>query len=446
MPKGYQEYGEEYALRHADDIVRDFRTLSGRALAVKWFGGKEHVKDRIIACLRAKGYDLPLKRGHHESKAGEQPSWAKGASESNPGAIQGPSGGRAEAEGAAVPEWAREGIEFQVTEEPSTPQKGRLAQVAVAGSVAASQERREASEPTVEIVSAPVLPSIAELGKQEYERLKALSRNYLEKRRDNPPDLVVYRIKSETPILICSLADLHLGGEGTDHDKAEEDALLLTRTPGAFAFFGGDGIDNFIKHQAAMLKATSNPSQQYAALGYWLSLFDASPRSRLLGGVAGNHSQWTGDIAGIDFLKQLFREREIVYHPARLRVRLEVNDIPYRIELRHSYRFRSSINLSNQFLRCWELSDWEWDIACHGHSHAGPFIVPFDRHGIRRWGCLSGAYKVIDSYAQQWGFNNAIPTSPAFVLDHQQRRITGFDDLRTGLEVLKALRTTGGTV
>jgi predicted MPP superfamily phosphohydrolase len=291
--------------------------------------------------------------------------------------------------------------------------------------------------PTIELVNAPEQQDIAELGRTEYDRLKGVSNDYLQRKRDNPGDLVEYRIKTDVPILITHFSDLHLGAEGTDHDRAEADARLIAATPGAFALFGGDGIDNFIKHQSAIIEATSNPAQQYAALGYWLSLCP------ILGGVSGNHDLWTKQFAGVDFLRQLFRERNIPYTPNRLRVVLHVNEIEYRIELRHTYRFKSSLNLSNQLQRMYDFTDWQWDIGMVGHTHDGPFVFPFDKHGGRRWGGLAGCYKVYDSHAGFWGFNAATPSSPSFLLHHKRKQISGVDDLRTGIHILNGLRTEG---
>ncbi len=318
-------------------------------------------------------------------------------------------------------------IEIQSGDPPR--QTGRLAHLSQA-----------ARDPVVEVLSAPEVPDLSEMGRREYERMKQASQEYLQRHRGQQHDSVTYRIQTDTPILLVHLADLHLGAEGTDHDQAERDALAVRETPGVFATFGGDGIDNFIKHQVAMMKATTNPAQQYAALGYWLSLFDDTPRSRLLGGVGGNHCHWTQQMAGLDFLRQLFRERSLVYAPFRLKIRLLVNELEYRVEMRHTFRFKSSINLGNQLQRMWEFSDWNWDLGLLGHYHDGPYVQPFERHGRVRWGGLAGAYKIHDAYAEQWGYRDARAVSPCFLLRHDRYDISGFKDLHEGIEVLKALR------
>jgi hypothetical protein len=275
-----------------------------------------------------------------------------------------------------------------------------------------------------------------EAGRRAFAAMEEESAAYLREKEEHPSDLVVIEIETPAPVLIASLGDIHMGHKGTDHRRARQDAELIARTPGAFALFGGDGLDNFIKHQSALVNKGSEPESEYAAFEYWLSLFG----EKMLAGVTGNHDFWTKNLAGVDYLRQIFRRRQIAYAKHRLRLVLRVNGIEYRVEVRHNYRFKSSINLSNQFQRMWEKSDWLWDIGLLHHTHDGSFVVPFERHGVERWGGQAGSYKTDDSHSQQWGFNDARATTPAFILDHRRRDITAINDLRKGLAHLSALR------
>jgi len=278
-----------------------------------------------------------------------------------------------------------------------------------------------------------------EYGKTLYDQAMARSDKDLAFRRANPHDLVVRNIRTDAPILVTNLSDLHLENKFCDRRRALEDIRLIRDTEGAFALFGGDGIDNFIKHQSAMISAECTPAQAFAMLEYYLS----EGGGKVIGGISGNHEFWSKGFAGIDYLTQIFGRLRIAYSPHRLRIRLKVNAHEYRIELRHSYRFKSSINLSNQFLRMWEHSDWEWDMGMVGHTHDGPFVVPFTRHSGERWGGLAGSYKVFDDHSEQWGFNASYPSSPAFVLFPRHKEVVAFKDLRRGIATLKAIRESG---
>lgn len=272
------------------------------------------------------------------------------------------------------------------------------------------------------------------LGERIFERLARDSDEHLAHERDR--DLLRVRIRTAAPIALINMSDLHLGARGTDHRRAREDAEAIAQAEGAFAVFGGDGVDNFVKYASAMINATSTPEEQYAALEYYITLFDG----KLLAGVSGNHEQWTKGFAGIDYLQSLFRRAGIFYSPHRVRMEMEVGEVTYRVELRHTFRYKSSINLSNQFNRMWEKSDWEWDIGMLGHTHDGPFVVPLPRHGRERWGVLAGSYKVLDNHGRQWGYPDAVPESPVMIMAPDRYSINGFTSLREGLMYLRAIR------
>lgn len=341
---------------------------------------------------------------------------------------------------AGIPQQQSDAIDLTV---PIAPDRiGRLARLAT---MTANAPARSAGT-SVTLLASPVVKDLHAVGQEEYAHFTERSTAYLQGRRTNPHDYVKYRVHAQQPVLITNFSDLHLGAEGTDHDKAERDAKLVGGTPGAFAVFGGDGTDNFIKIQSAMIESTSSPAQQYAALGYWMDCAgfidkpDGTKQSKILAGITGNHEYWTRNTAGLDFLRQMFRERGIAYTPHRLRLSFCVNDYEYRIELRHKYRFKSSLNLSNSLQRMFDFSDWDFDIGLHGHTHDGPGIYPFHRHGKWRWGGLSGSYKVADAYGESEGFNAALPHSPAFILYHDRFKIVPFQDLETGIEFLNAIR------
>jgi hypothetical protein len=270
-----------------------------------------------------------------------------------------------------------------------------------------------------------------------FDRLAEGSAKKIQERREKPHDLVIRRIQTDSPILLTNFSDVHLGYEFTDHQRALEDMRLIRDTPGAFATFGGDGIDNHIKHRSAMITAKSSPAEQFAALEYFLS----EGGGKLLAGISGNHEYWTKGFAGLDYLTTVFGRLKIAYTPHRLRLILKVNEQEYRIEVRHTYRFKSSLNLSNQLQRMYDYTDWQWDIGCVGHTHDGPFVVPFDRHGRSRWGSLTGSYKVFCDHSEQWGFNHAAPSSPAFILYPDRHEIVGFKDVRVAVAYLNAIRS-----
>ncbi|HEX8385477.1 MAG TPA: hypothetical protein VF576_04795, partial [Rubricoccaceae bacterium] len=304
----------------------------------------------------------------------------------------------------------------------------------------------EGPSPTrVRLVEGPLNEDPAVSGADAFAAFETASTRHLGKR----PGVYGYTrvdIETDRPVALTNLSDLHLGNKGTDHRAARADAELVRDTDGLYAVFGGDGVDNFVKHASAMVSSTSNPQQEYAALEWYLSLMGG----KLLGGITGNHDYWTAGFSGVDYLRDLFRRlgtggQPVAYGRHTLRLDLHLHspdgsDVAYRVELRHTYRFKSSLNLSNQLQRMYDFSDWQWDVGMVGHTHDGPFCVPFQRHGSERWGLLAGSYKVADDHSRQWGYGDATPSSPVVILHPGTRRVECVNDLRTGAARLDAIR------
>lgn len=288
-----------------------------------------------------------------------------------------------------------------------------------------------------EISQSPDPVEATERGERVFEHLKEQAREKEAHIAENPEGEVTLEVDTRVPIMIVPFSDWHLGSEDTDYDQLEKHIDLVANTEGAYATFGGDGVDNFIKHKSAMInRSPTTPEEQYALLVYLMERLDP------IAVITGNHDWWTKQFAGIDYLRTQMRERGINYAPHRLLLTVVLNGtVNYRIEHRHQYRFKSSINLSNQLQRMWERSDWEWDVGVVGHTHDGPFHFPFFRHDRERWGGICGAYKVRDGHSRQRGYKDAKPNSPCFILHPDEYRVDGFNTIERGVEYLRALRS-----
>ena len=76
------------------------------------------------------------------------------------------------------------------------------------------------------------------------------------------------------PIAICAISDQHIAkGTPCDFARMREDAELIRDTEGFYAVLGGDGVDNHIKHRAAMISAGSGPDDQRRLFDYYFQLF-----------------------------------------------------------------------------------------------------------------------------------------------------------------------------
>jgi len=239
------------------------------------------------------------------------------------------------------------------------------------------------------------------------------------------------------PVAVTFVADQHIAnGEPTDLVRMREDAELIAVTDGMFAILGGDGIQNHIKHRAAVVNSRSTPKDQYKLYNHYLGLL----APKILALISGNHDNWTKQTAGVDVVQMLADQNKIFYTPDRAYVNAQVGAENYMLAIRHQYRFNSSTNQTNTVKRWWDMGEVNFDIGviCHHHEAS---IEPFDRHGITRWAARPGSYQITSAYSRQYGFNLTRPTCPTFILYGDRRHIVGFNDVRDAVKFLNVERS-----
>lgn len=238
---------------------------------------------------------------------------------------------------------------------------------------------------------------------------------------------------SEDWVLICALSDLHIApGNTIDLRRMREDAELIRTTERCYAVLAGDAIDNHIKIRPAMLAARSQPSDQWEMFEYWLGII----APKLFCAVAGNHDEWTNQFAGIDMMGWLMSQRKIHYSKDEARITCKVGGQSYELAMRHQYRMNSSFNQTHAVKQWLRNGEDAFDIGIVGHHHEAA-VESFCWHSRQRWAARPGAYQITSAYTRTYGWNDAIPTVPTFLLCGDERRIIGFADIRDALKVLK---------
>ena len=229
------------------------------------------------------------------------------------------------------------------------------------------------------------------------------------------------------PIAISVISDQHIApNTACDFVRMKEDAELIRNTPGFYAVFGGDGVDNHIKHRSAMIGSRTNPDEQWRLFDYYLQLFG----DKILAVISGNHDAWTAQIGGVDYLSKLAEKNKICYAPAEARLNINVAGQEYKMVVRHQTgRFNSSLNQTHAVKRFYEYGEEIFDIGVIGHHHEAA-VEMFIRHGLKRYAARPGSYQISSPYSHQYGFANAIPTCPTFILFPKERRMIGFADVR----------------
>ena len=240
----------------------------------------------------------------------------------------------------------------------------------------------------------------------------------------------------EPVIGLSFISDQHIApGTPVDMQRMREDAELIRDTPGLYACLGGDGVDNHIKHRSAIMAARSQPHDQWQLFEWYLEIF----APKIVAMISGNHDKWTDEIGGVDMLSRIAESQKLFYAPSEAVGELRVGETTYRVGLRHQYRMNSSFNQTHAVKQWFRMGTEAWDIGCIGHHHEAS-IECFVGQGLRRWACRPGSYQIRSSYSHQYGYNDAEPTCPTFLLYARSRRIIGFADLRDAVVTLAAER------
>jgi hypothetical protein len=264
------------------------------------------------------------------------------------------------------------------------------------------------------------------------DRKKALARRFC-----------IAEIVTQKPIGITFKSDQHLTMHGPcDVERAFRDAEIVQQVPGMFALLGGDGVDNHIKHRAAMVGKGSRPTDEYR-------LYDGYLRTlghKVLAMISGNHDDWTKDNSGVDMVGILASRHRIHFAPDVVVMTIRLVPEPgaepsaeYVVKMRHQYRFNSSLNVGHAVKRMWDMDGDDFDIGVVCHNHEAHSEV-FNRHGQTRVALRPGSYQVESSFSRRIGFDQSYPTCPGVVLWPGERRLEAFHDLRGLAEKLASVR------
>lgn len=218
----------------------------------------------------------------------------------------------------------------------------------------------------------------------------------------------------DEPACLVALSDIHVGNPQTDYRRARRDAEIIRGTPGMYALVHGDLLDNWIagkllgqqRHQVVTL------DEEWALVRGWLDILDL----KLLLVVAGNHDNWTHKIAGIDFLQHLLRNTMCLYDRNEILVALRMEDVAWRILVRHKYPGSSVYNPTHGMVATAQRGDHVFDVAIGGHTHRGTYINKYHQHGREWYAVLTGTYKTRDEYGTELGVAGSKDSGSAALL------------------------------
>jgi hypothetical protein len=282
--------------------------------------------------------------------------------------------------------------------------------------------------PTIETADDPA-PDAAEI----WRRAVAVSEHKLER-----PARAATLTFPYGPVCVVFSADWHLGSDGTNYARLEDELGLIVDTPGMYAGFVGDMVDNFIIGKLLGLRmATSfHVTEEWAMARYALEMI----APKLLFAVGGNHDAWTTKAAGIDYLADMVKQVAAVpYDADDLTVDLHVGRTCYTIRARHKWRLNSMLNPTHGIEQASRFDKGRpFDVGVGAHTHASGLSREFNNGGRTGLAVLCGAYKREDDFARQMGFpapNQA--TSVAVIFD--EAGIWGTSNLTAAADYMRRL-------
>lgn len=288
---------------------------------------------------------------------------------------------------------------------------------------------------TFEHVTKPPALSVEAMWKRAETQTRAMAEWHKQRH------FATIRFKTDQPIALSFVADQHISQGGPVLlDKMREDAELIRDAKGVYAILGGDGVDNHIKHQAAMVNSESRPGNEWKMYDHYLKMFG----HKIVGAVSGNHDDWTQDITGHDAVSALMKRNRIWFAPDYfvMTVELESSDghvQPYVVKIRHQYRFNSTINETHSVKQMLRFDDHDFDIGvlCHKHKWA---YEEFEHNGLERIALRPGSYQVTSGYSRRYGYGQSTPTCPTVILWPNARQLHGFRDVHLAADYLQWAR------
>ena len=286
---------------------------------------------------------------------------------------------------------------------------------------------------TIGTITEPVKPPLLDPA-QVWERRKLETRAAVEWQTARHQASISF--DEDKPIGLSFVSDQHISESGAVMlDQMEADARLIAETDGLYAVLGGDGVDNAIKHRAAVVNSASKPSTEWRMYDHYLGFFGDS----LAAMISGNHDDWTQDFVGVDMVSQIAKRRGLFFAPDYILLTVNVGGQDYRVLVRHQYRFNSSYNTTHSAKQLLRMGDHDADVVtlCHKHEAA---MEPWSHQGVIRWAFRPGSYQVVTGFSRRLGFNHGVPTCPTVILWPGTRRMLGFYNVADAAFHLTCLR------
>jgi hypothetical protein len=250
------------------------------------------------------------------------------------------------------------------------------------------------------------------------------------------PHEVIIEIKTEVPVSLTIVEDIHLGAPGFPYDEFGDDMRFLRDEPGMFVEVGGDGYQNII--QPSKVGSSHNQMPISAQRGLFvLTLKELKDKIKVL--RTGNHNYWSTTAVGEDWEQELARRMKLLYMKHRGIIHWKIGSQVYTELAMHQARFNSSFNLTHTCKQNQRMYCPEARIITVAHTHV-PAIEQYSYNGRDCVAIRPGTYSVNDDRAQQFGYFGGEISNPTVIMFPNEDKIIGFKDMRDAAIMLRTLR------
>lgn len=251
-------------------------------------------------------------------------------------------------------------------------------------------------------------------------------------------------IKTNVPIALSFMSDVHLGSSHTDYDAFFGDLKTIAENPQIYLMKGGDWCDKFIpsfRDANASAWQLQPPEIQLRIVEELMKRL----RGTLVAVIGGNHDRMDSKKTGISTEYFIHRNLKVPYLPEGGLVEITIGEVKYKILWKHDYRFNSAINLFNAHHRLLEQLAPDVDVVVteHQHNPGMESIEKFDFDQKRTViSVRTGSYKLDDPYSM--GYFKAGRPGPQTIIFWPDRRkilgIHGADSLNDAVASLRGHR------
>jgi hypothetical protein len=252
------------------------------------------------------------------------------------------------------------------------------------------------------------------------EPLQKLQKEF--KNHKGSQDLAEWKIKTNKPICILTLADTHMGSWATDYDRLIEITDEIVNTPNLYVILLGDLLQMSIKLRGVLEVADNAlpPYWQIRFLDSWLQTI----KHKVICSTWDNHSVMREENAvGFSSYAEIFK-RHTIYHNGIGHVDVTVGKQVYKIAVSHFFRGRTMYNPCHGQMRYIRMEANDREIVAAGDSHVHG-VVHYMEGGKPRLVLNCGSIQN-SGYGKRFFSLKNQDYFPCFTLDPKEHRFVGY--------------------